>query len=514
MRSTTNHIIHKQTIDIRFNDFTTAHRWDAANQAKTAEAVRMSIEHCFEDYDSIKEYLTIDRLELDLGVFSSDQVISKMPEKLYQELQKILSSYHVGIDDFKDEENTQDMRSGNLSFPPTGERKTKPLVKNSEVAAFLFFLQHGYLPWWYSNEPLWDVEWLQKLTRENWKELENFLATHQENEVYYERALTRLISQFTDGFLAGVMIGLQVKEPVEKAWNWLARFYETLQKTQPDPLRNENSLSSLAILRQHFWKKWIRFAVDRSSIPGLATLFALIKQPSLISYSLSGLAENNDWVDSVPGFWQAELISLKQQEHKNKPALGINSEFVNHPEREKLIETEIAEHIAEEDFILIPDAGLVLLHPFLPRLFEYCNWLNKDGFVNDEARNRAVYALHYLAAGDEEAPEFVLMLPKLLCGVPLAAPIESALPLTDTEKAACDDLLVQVIGHWSALRNTSSVTLRETFLWRQGKLFSTDQGWRLEVQRKTEDVLLNRLPWGFSMIKLSWMRGLLSVSWE
>jgi hypothetical protein len=75
-------------------------------------------------------------------------------------------------------------------------------------------------------------------------------------------------------------------------------------------------------------------------------------------------------------------------------------------------------------------------------------------------------------------------------------------------------LLVQVIGHWSALRNASPAALRETFLCRQGKLILGEEGWRLEIQRKTEDILIDRLPWGFSKIKYPWMPQVLSVSWE
>ena len=501
MKSTANHIIHKQTIHIRFGDFTTAHSWDAAKQAETAEAMRKSIEQCFQDYDSTKEYLTIDRLEFDLGEFSTDQLLSKMPEKLYQELQKTLSSYHVEMNNSEDVEIIEDA---------AGKRKRMPIVKNSEVAAFLFFLQHGYLPWWYSNEPTWNFEWLQELTEENWQELRNFLRVNKDDEIYYQPALVRLISQFSDGFLASLLNGLQLKEPVEKAWSWLTRVY----KTETNSFRDKSSLPSFPVLRRHFWENWIGYFVGRSAVPQLADLFAIIKDPSFITYLLSAITENNECMESVPEFWHGELISFKQEEDKNKLALNLSSKFVNYAEREKFKKPEKASHTDKEDFILIPDSGLVLLHPFLPGLFKFCNWLNENKFLNDEARNRAVNALHYLAAGDEEIPEYVLMLPKLLCGIPLEWPLEPALPLTDRETAACDELLVQVIGHWSALRNTSPATLRETFLRRKGKLFLLDEGWRLEVQRRTEDILLNRLPWGFSMIKFSWMPRLLAVSWE
>jgi hypothetical protein len=401
----------------------------------------------------------------------------------------------------------------------TIERETSPVVKKSELDALLHFLQHGYLPWWYSSGPAWHPEWLQKLTKENWKELRNFLAADFEKDVHDENTLIRLISQFNDKFLISLLNGLQLKEPVEKAWSWLISFYEILQKTETASFR-KGSLPSFYAFRLHFWKKWISYAAGSSAIPELATFFTHIGQPSLITTFLSGIAEDDERMDNIPQFWHRELIILKQQEYKNSPELSVSSGFVNPAKSEKFKETGKAgysgkeDFIAKEDFILIPDAGLVLLHPFLRQLFESCHWLNENEFVNDEARNRAVYALHYLAAGDEEAPEYILMLPKLLCGIPLDWPLGQAMPLTDAEKEACDEMLLQVIGYWKALRNTSLAGLRGIFLRRQGKLSFPDEGWRLEVQRKTEDILLNRLPWGISMIKFSWMPRLLSVSWE
>jgi hypothetical protein len=237
-----------------------------------------------------------------------------------------------------------------------------------------------------------------------------------------------------------------------------------------------------------------------------------VKEPLLITELLSEMKGNSEWINSVPEFWRSELIGLTQGEYV--PEVNVSNELTSNAKREKFKKPDNSSHGDKEDFILIPDAGLVLLHPFLPRFFEYCAWMKGNDFLNDEARYRAVNALHYLSAGDEEVPEYVLMLPKLLCGLSLEWPLEMVSPLTDEERAACEELLVQVIGHWSVLRNSSPVALRQTFLRRQGKLFLTDKGCRLEVQRKTEDILVDRLPWGFSMIKYSWMSQILSVSWE
>jgi hypothetical protein len=80
-------------------------------------------------------------------------------------------------------------------------------------------------------------------------------------------------------------------------------------------------------------------------------------------------------------------------------------------------------------------------------------------------------------------------------------------------KAACDELLSEVIRHWSQLKNTSIAALRETFLWRNGKLTRTDHGWLLHVERKGVDILLGSLPWGIGTIKLPWTNDKLFVEW-
>jgi contractile injection system tape measure protein len=514
VKGAANHIIHKQTIDIRFTDFTTANSWNATKQTETVEAMRRSIEQCFKVYDYTKEYLTIDKLELDLGVFSADELLNRLPEKIYQELQKILSSYHVNLNDFAGGKVVEDISSINVwSAPAADKTRAERIVKNSELTAFLFFLEHGYLPWWYSNEPNWNLEWIKELTEENWQELRKILGRYDAN-TYEAPAILRLISQFNDRFLIGLLNGLQHQESVEKGLSWLKHFYETLQGVGSNSVQRESSLPSFSVIQRHFWKKWLSYTVGRSAIPSLTSLFTLIKQPSSISLLLSGIDEDNEWINSVPEFWLDELIQLKQEENKIISVLNEAKEYINYAENEKSKKPDEANHIDKGDFILIPDSGLVLLHPFLPRLFEYCNWMNGKEFLNDEARYRAVNALHYMVTGNEEAPEYVLMLPKLLCGIPLEWPLELTHSLSDAEREACDELLIQVIGHWSALRNASPAALRETFLCRQGKLSLTDEGWRLEVQRRTEDILIDRLPWGFSMIKYSWMPRRLSVAWE
>jgi len=168
---------------------------------------------------------------------------------------------------------------------------------------------------------------------------------------------------------------------------------------------------------------------------------------------------------------------------------------------------------AAADGLYVNNAGLLLLHPFMPEMFRRLELLN-DGQWRDEAsQHTAVRVLEWLATGKETAPEFNLTLNKIICGMASDAVLlvnDQWNPVIETE---CNDLLDSVIRYWTALKNTGREALRETFLQRLGKLTPTDHGWLLQVEQKAVDVLLNRLPWGIGVIKLPWMDKKIFVEW-
>jgi hypothetical protein len=508
------HTIHKLTLDIHFENFDISQKWISTTQAETAEALRRTIERCLGGFDFSQNYVTITKLEFDLGVFRIEELLPEMPEMLYRELQKVLSSSHRHSDHLEHQVTIGTAGSHPFPVPQALKKKSNSFTKNSETDAFLFFLQHGHLPWWYADVPVWDQEWLLTLTRQDYRELQNFLLS-SDNGDFHKPAAARLIYQFRDDFLTKLLKGLQLQEPVEKAWDWILRWHALLQTADMADLQTDGPLPSLSVIRQHFWIRWIKYTIGKSARPTLEAHLTFFNQSASITSILLGKDEHKLWLDRVPQFWQQEL-SLIQRGYRNE--LKVSYGFGKDIDSSR---TQIAVHEAlhslspldKEDFIMTSNSGLVLLHPFLPQLFDTCKWLNKDE-LDITVQTRAVYALHYLATGEEDAPEFVLMLPKLLCGMSLGSPLEPIFPLTEEEKAECDEMLLQIIRHWAALRKTSPEGLRHTFLRREGKLMVTDQGWNLAVPRKTEDILLSRLPWGFSLLKLPWMRRLLAVSWE
>lgn len=165
------------------------------------------------------------------------------------------------------------------------------------------------------------------------------------------------------------------------------------------------------------------------------------------------------------------------------------------------------------------NSGLVLTAPFLPRLFSRLELGAPDesgrfAWRSGEARGRAVHLLQWLADERCDAPEPMLALNKLLCGHPLAEPLLPEIEPTGSEIDICRSLLEAMIANWPKLSGSSVAALRETFLQREGCLAVAEEAWKLDVERKTLDVLLDSVPWSFSTIFLPWMKQPLAVAWR
>ncbi len=161
----------------------------------------------------------------------------------------------------------------------------------------------------------------------------------------------------------------------------------------------------------------------------------------------------------------------------------------------------------------VTNSGVVILHPFFLMYFEELELLQDKEFINDDAAKHATLLLHYLATGKTEIPEFDVLLQKILCGLSVEKTLANKLEITEKEIEESERLLKSVINYWPPLKNTSIEGLRNTFLQREGKLEPKENGWLLTVEQKTVDILLDKLPWGFSTIRLPWMKETLSIDW-
>ncbi|TQF13969.1 hypothetical protein FJV41_21100 [Myxococcus llanfairpwllgwyngyllgogerychwyrndrobwllllantysiliogogogochensis] len=167
--------------------------------------------------------------------------------------------------------------------------------------------------------------------------------------------------------------------------------------------------------------------------------------------------------------------------------------------------------------IYIDNAGLVLVSPFIPHLFRELGLSRVDDagktHLDPEPATRAVHLLQYLVDGRTSAPEPLLVLNKIFCGLSIPTPVPSGIDLTEREQSLCDRLLKALIANWTTIANTSVAGLRETFFQREGRLEQLDDRWKLQVQRKTLDVLVDQVPWSISILTHPWMPQPLYVSW-
>ena len=196
------------------------------------------------------------------------------------------------------------------------------------------------------------------------------------------------------------------------------------------------------------------------------------------------------------------------------------------PEYEKfepLIEKSTKETIAKNELEItdeksqlnfVDNSGLVLISSFLPKLFERLDLLEKDNFKNSLSRERAVKVLQYLITEKNEVREYDIALNKIICGMDINQTIEKEFEATKKEKENCRSLLISVIEHWSILKNTTVEGFRESFLKRRGKLEENEEQWILRVEPKAFDMLIDQIPWSYSILKFKWMNKPVYVEWR
>ncbi len=169
--------------------------------------------------------------------------------------------------------------------------------------------------------------------------------------------------------------------------------------------------------------------------------------------------------------------------------------------------------LARLDELYIDDAGLVILWPFLERLFTRLDLLEKRFFRDEAAQTQAIALLAYLAHEDPEPPEHRLAFAKLLCGRPPEHPCPLDAPLAHELRDECDTLLAAVIDHAPVLDAMPISRFRASFLQRAGGLAVRTGSWLLAVERQPWDVILDRFSWSWAWIKLPWMPEPVTVEW-
>jgi len=379
-------------------------------------------------------------------------------------------------------------------------------VKEETNAAetFFLFLENGYLPW---NKRISTISELEQLIKVE----DEFIIRLKKLILQKLNVAKRLASQFSEEFISKLLTAYTQNRKQES---------ESLSAIT----EKVNAMESVLLSQDRNQKQLI----NETFLTVFASENYKIRELEFFTFLLSKV-ENNDNLKSETGeiirklraqpekqnlekeeiLTESTLIQ-RQEKTSEKPDEPIDLENQQHETRNK---KPFSESTKPSDTIYINNAGLVLLHPFLPALFSHLKLIEENAWIDEASVYKAILATQFMVTGKDETEEFDLVLNKILCGIDNEEVVPTTILPDEETKTECDVLLMEVIKHWDVLKNTSIAGLREGFLQRSGKLSRVDDGWLLQVEQKAIDVLLNHLPWGIGIIKLPWMNEMLVVEW-
>jgi hypothetical protein len=352
-----------------------------------------------------------------------------------------------------------------------------------------YFLLKGTLPWWVDETALNLQEVTLQLVKEQPAAVQNFLQSQRNHPHLWQR----LTLQFTNTVKAQLITLL----PALATAQALIQEWQQAISQQLTPLPATAAPEKLTDILLENAPKLLSAPADKNAawqvFTGNAAAILIVtpeQQNTIITTLLPALAAAKGL--QLPAAAAAKAVP---------------------PAAEVLLQPAYSVPAAADERYAVRHAGVILLAAFLRPFFTTLElWTGKE-WQSKAACYRAVHLLKYLCTGQQQAPEYSLVMEKICCGLPLDEPIPLDIMLTEKEISESVLLLESIIGHWKMLKNTSVNGLRETFLKRDGILSRQENNWRLQVEQKTLDVLLDSIPWGFSTISLPWNGYLIFVEW-
>ena len=456
------HIIGKQFLEVVFKDRQEGMGLQNQLAAVYKEKILPLLEAVLNEQDHKDYVIAVDEITIDAGVLSSKNWEQELAERAVQQFKAILQQKLISP--FPKRQQVTD--NAVVASAVEGVQWTEDIV--FQYQELVRFLTTGSMPFYGRTNSLYDISVLLLAKKDPWQ-----TTVHKEALfrllLTSRQALERLVRQ-CDAVL------------IEEIMQWL----------NEDGLPHEVNHVLVRLISDLYTRQAVRYSLlliqtaRRKQITETPAPAGLIRQ----------LVEKNGLVADDPVL-----------NHQLKHITESDAEAIPDAEEEvKPGQKEPTWHIG--------NAGLIILHPFLVPFFTKVGLLgNKQQWISRDAHQRAVLLSQYLVEGETRIPEFRLTLNKLLCGYPLQDTLDNKLVLTELEKAEAESLLLSVIEHWRALKNTRVSTLQASFLQRPGKLTSTEKGWHLLVEQQAFDVLVQSIPWTISRIKTPWMENGLLVDW-
>lgn len=542
MTALQNHIIQKQNIEVTFSSGKNANALQDKIKNIYYEKIIPQLDSLFSGFIKEDIIIRVDKLDIDLGQIHEDDLEKQLTEKIIVAVKQQLESSLKF--DVKDSRNVQLVSGG-----------------QSVINVFLYFLNQGHFPWWCSINNLSELE---SAIIKQYKADKDLPVKILQLVNANAHIITRLNFQFSKSFRTFIV------EKVFASQNIAQRTFLREQLLQPDEFVNTKNVIQNNIDKDQTTEKNLD---DKNK----ASIIQFKKNPeksarnreekkfdeddkNLAQSPITKQDEQQDNIELTKFNDQSAEITderatlesskqIKAGEEKTVPVneirstqyskkqdenidsqsddLATNNKMTNEADilinQKKLQEETLSsdkmkqrkiKNEFDKETIYLDLAGLVILHPFIVEFFAALELTKNNRFINEASLHKAVHLLGYIATGDTEIEEQLLILPKLLCGMELIEPIKKEIIISDKEKHEVTELLTTVITYWNAIKNTSPDGVRGSFLLRSGKLSPREGGWQLDVEQKTWDILLGKLPWGISIIKLPWMPEILFINWQ
>ena len=437
--------------------------------------------------------LQIPRLELNLDVKNS-ALNTELKNTVIQHFQEELSEIAGPV----------------LGAEQETENSTEAhLVGSTEkmIRTFIYFLEHGSMPWWNPGKATDILEpsvFETLISADRFPQIMKSVLPKQEVQ-------DRLILQLPDVQLAQ-LCRMMLKDKHQEFIPGNEVIRSVSRRTLPDRMLVWrlilNAVSACTDSPNNHFQEYIVRQILKISTTGtlqaetirkklktIVNVFPFMKEQEIerkISESLKTTRPD------FPANEESRSEALRRKE-QSVPEEAVSGE--NRPEEAIPDEGQYVAH-----------AGLILIHPFIRTFFEHCGLLDpKTRQLLDP--ELGAHLLHYIATGKTNAPEYDMVFEKFLCNIPAQQPISRHIKLSRKHKAQAKNVIESVRHNWSPMKNSSAALLQNEFFRRPGKLMVTDYDYTLTVERKTQDILLDKLAWGIGLVKLPWKEKFMYVNW-
>ena len=508
-----NHFVQKQVFDIHVASRKEAKVWQEKISVAIKETTFPRLEKVFDELCDDGETIRIDKLELDLGKISSDKFVQTLDELAALKFREAVARQYADrlqISSEIDPENGKQL---------AGVTELSDTTTHSDLEACIHYIRYGTLPWWFAKNrasirEVWNRLLAGRLSSDDpflRKEIDSVKQSERLFSIIKRQNRWELLAQLIDlkyefkqikQIAGNAMEDLQISElsSIVNSWRISVRSkHETealvLSITVHFILKKQTSTQLreklLDFISDYLFRK--SFPLDLSQ-----TILSMLQKKEAV-LSLQSMLNSSESVETIlDEFAEQEENTVSQNDETAK---GKNL---------KIVRKDSAQ---DQDSMLVPNAGVVILWPYLQMFFKELGYLDGSEFTSELMQSKAVQILHFLSSNQQSGDEWEWPLLKVMCGLEIQKYVEDQFEISERERAESENLLRSVIKNWPVLKNTSPTNLQASFLLREGLLKKEEHGWVVQIERTGIDVLLDKINWPISVIRLPWNDYMIHVKW-